>query len=196
MIFDAPGVEQPWPISEACWSPQRPAIGGASRSASATPQTPVESTRVGIEVLGRCEARRARVRPTWKRRLSAGPSLRHLLYRSHAHRAREIVQAMNDSTVPKARDRVRVADRSDRGGRRRLGARTDSVTERIPQACSARQVPVVRRSCHPIAGPIGVPVARSHTTVEARCAVMPTASGATALFQSCASATLSAGSSE
>ena len=39
-----------------------------------------------------------------------------------------------------------------------LGAR------RIPSACSTRHVPTVRRSCHPMPGPTGLPVARSQTT--------------------------------
>ena len=48
--------------------------------------------------------------------------------------------------------------------------------KRNPLACCSRHVPIVRRSCHPIPGPTGSPVARSQTTVDARWFVIPTAS--------------------
>ena len=51
----------------------------------------------------------------------------------------------------------------------RFGAR------RKPSPLSTRQSPTVRRSCQPSAGPTGSPVARSHTTVEARWLLIPTA---------------------
>ena len=41
---------------------------------------------------------------------------------------------------------------------------------------STRQIPTVRRSCQPMPGPTGSPVARSHTMVEARWLAMPTPS--------------------
>ena len=47
---------------------------------------------------------------------------------------------------------------------------------RMPWPWSSRQVPTVRRSCHPSPGPTGTPVARSHTMVDARWLAMPTAS--------------------
>ena len=43
----------------------------------------------------------------------------------------------------------------------------------------------VRRSCQPSPGPIGWPVARSHTSVEARWLVMPTASTGPAAASDC-----------
>ena len=43
-----PGRTQPWPMSEDCWSPATPQIGGAPASAVASPITPVESTIRGI----------------------------------------------------------------------------------------------------------------------------------------------------
>ncbi len=39
---------------------------------------------------------------------------------------------------------------------------------RIPSACSSRQVTTVRRSCQPMPGANGLPVARSHTMLDAR----------------------------
>ena len=45
---------------------------------------------------------------------------------------------------------------------------------RIPSACRARQVPTVRRSCQPMPGASGVPVARSQTMLEARWLATPT----------------------
>ena len=49
-----------------------------------------------------------------------------------------------------------------------LGAR------RIPSACRTRQVPTVRRSCQPMPGATGVPLARSQTMLDARWFAMPT----------------------
>ena len=45
---------------------------------------------------------------------------------------------------------------------------------RIPSACSTRQVPTVRRSCQPMPGATGFPVARSHTMLDARWLAIPT----------------------
>ena len=80
------------------------------------------------------------------------------------------VQATQVSTVPKAS-----SPRSDRlrSGSARSSRAASLVAEalgatRIPWACSSRQVPTVRRSCQPRPGATGTPVARSHTTVEAR----------------------------
>ena len=48
VIFVLPGVMQPWPTSEPCWSPIKLAIGGAPGNAVAEPTTPEERTIVGI----------------------------------------------------------------------------------------------------------------------------------------------------
>ena len=45
--FVAPGTTQPWPRSDACWSPARPPIGGAPGRAVASATTPAESTIAG-----------------------------------------------------------------------------------------------------------------------------------------------------
>ena len=48
VIFVLPGVMQPWPTREPCWSPTKLAIGGAPVRAVALPTTPDDLTIVGI----------------------------------------------------------------------------------------------------------------------------------------------------
>ncbi len=82
-------------------------------------------------------------------------------------------QATHVSTVPTTRSRLRSGSAASSRWRAlvadSLGA---SVT---PSPCRTRQSPTVRRSCQPRPGPTGSPVARSHTMVDARWLVMPTA---------------------
>ncbi len=88
------------------------------------------------------------------------------------------VQATQVSTVPKASsprsDRVRSGSAWSRMAAT-LVAEALGAT-RMPRPWSSRQVPTVRRSCHPSPGATGTPVARSQTMVEARWLAMPTAS--------------------
>ena len=88
------------------------------------------------------------------------------------------VQATQVSTVPKASSPR--SDRARSGSARSSRAATlvaDALgATRMPLAWSSRQVPTVRRSCHPSPGPTGTPVARSQTMVDARWLAMPTAS--------------------
>ena len=106
-----------------------------------------------------------RVSPAGRRRRRMSPVTAALLASVTCSAPSESVHAIHVSTVPKHRSRVpvgveRVEQALDLGGRRR-SARAGSRRAR-----SARQSPIVRRSCQPIAGPTGSPVARSHTTVE------------------------------
>ncbi len=54
----SPGRVQPWPISDACWSPAIPAMGGAPGRALAGPTTPLESTTAGRTLRGMRRASR------------------------------------------------------------------------------------------------------------------------------------------
>src|SRR5207244_1889652 len=47
VILASPQCTQPWPRSDACWSPAIPAMGGAPGRAVASPTIPDESTMVG-----------------------------------------------------------------------------------------------------------------------------------------------------
>ena len=93
----------------------------------------------------------------------------------------ERCQASHVSTVPTQRSRARSGSASSSRWAT-LVADALGATPR-PSAWSTRQVPIVRRSCQPSAGPTGSPVARSHTIVEARWLAMPTASTGPALGQ-------------
>jgi hypothetical protein len=78
------------------------------------------------------------------------------------------------STVPKHRSRWRSGSYvSSRNAS--LVADTDG-DNRTPWSRSMRQVPAVRRSCQPMPGATGSPVARSQTMVDDRWLVTPTAS--------------------
>src|SRR6516162_3601583 len=57
----SPGSVQPWPTSDACWSPAIPQIGGAPGSAVAVPTAPDESTIAGMRISGICNVPRSDV---------------------------------------------------------------------------------------------------------------------------------------
>ncbi len=82
----------------------------------------------------------------------------------------ESVHATQVSTVPKASSPAPTRDRSGSAMSSRAATLVADAfgATRIPLPWSSRQVPTVRRSCHPRPGPTGTPVARSHTMVEAR----------------------------
>ena len=48
----SPGRVQPWPTSDACWSPAMPQMGGAPASAARLAHHPDESTMVGSTLAG------------------------------------------------------------------------------------------------------------------------------------------------
>ena len=89
----------------------------------------------------------------------------------------ESVQAIHVSTVPK--------QSSPRSARARWGSTSSRMAitlvadalgaRRMPSACRTRQVPTVRRSCHPMPGATGRPVDRSQTMLDARWLAIPTA---------------------
>ena len=172
VILAWPGREQPWPMSDACWSPAIPAIGGAPSRAVAGAMTPDESTTVGRTASGMRRASSTLVDQPWPS--PARSPVMAALDGSVTWTAPSVrCQAIHVSTVPKHRSRLRSGSAWSRRWRtlvaERLGAR------RMPSACSTRQSPTVRRSCQPSPGPTGSPVARSHTMVEARWLAMPTA---------------------
>ena len=82
------------------------------------------------------------------------------------------------STPPRCR-RCRSTGRGVRSGSAMSRSMASLVADslgatRMPWSRSTRHVPTVRRSCQPMPGPTGSPVARSHTMVEARWLAMPT----------------------
>ena len=68
VIFARPGRMQPWPTSDACWSPAMPAIGGAPGEPVASPTTPVESTTRAAPTRGMLSASSSAVVPVATRR--------------------------------------------------------------------------------------------------------------------------------
>ena len=174
VILVRPGRTQPCPISEPCWSPTSAAIGGAPSSAEASPMAPLEST-----IVGRHERGMRRVSSTWsdhcRSRWSSSPVTAALLGSVTWSRPSDSVHASHVSTVPKHRSR-------ERSGSCAFSRAASLVADwlgasRMPWSpASVRQSNTVRRSCQPMAGATGTPVARSHSTVEARWLVMPTAS--------------------
>ncbi len=90
----------------------------------------------------------------------------------------ERIQATQVSMVPKASSPRSERERSGSAVSRMAASLVADAlgATRMPWPWSSRHVPTVRRSCQPSPGPTGVPVARSHTRVEARWLAIPTAS--------------------
>ena len=142
-------------MSEACWSPTRAVRGGLPGRAVASPSDPDESTTVGRAAGGEAEAVDGLLAPTLA---------------VHAVQAGQgDVAGVGDVQGAAAQLPGQPGvDRPEQGGfpRLRVGACSssqanlvaDSAGEnRRPSACSSRQVPAVRRSCHPRPGPSGTP---------------------------------------
>ena len=170
-----PGRTHPWPTSEACWSPTSAAIGRRRPSSAGGLARP---------------GRRCRRAPAGRR-----GGIRSVSSTLSAHPVASGVQQAGGGGVGRVGHVQRTArevprhprvDRAEargrgcgRGRRRRAGGGpwwpTRSGPARRPSPCRTRQSPTVRRSCQPRPGPTGSPVARSHTIVDARWLVMPTA---------------------
>ncbi len=149
-------------------------MGGAPGKTEATPTSPDESTTVGSMGRG--------IRSLWSndssqsmvagstRAVTAALVASVTCSGPDPDAPPESVQATQLSTVPKHSSPPSARARSGSTSSRMamtlvaeaLGAR------RMPSACSTRQVPTVRRSCQPMPGARGLPVARSHTMLEAR----------------------------
>ena len=174
VILARPGRTHPWPTRLPCWSPTSAAKGGDPASALASPKTPVESTTVGSISIGTPSAAQASVdhavvsarsRPVTAAfdgsvTCTAPPDSTH---------------ATQVSTVPKHRSRSR-APAMLFSSQATLVADWLGASASPCSAFAVMQSNTVRRSCQPSPGPIGWPVLRSHTNVEARWLVMPTAS--------------------
>ncbi len=175
-----PGSVQPWPTSEACWSPAIPQIGGAPGSAVAAPTGPDESTTAGIIGRGIRSFWSSASSQSMERSTSAVTAalVASVTWSASAPAAAppERVQATQLSTVPKQSSpcsaRVRSGSTSSRMAMTLVAEALGA--SRIPSACNTRHVPTVRRSCQPMPGATGFPVARSHTMLEARWFAMPT----------------------
>ncbi len=101
-----PGRVQPWPTSDACWSPAIPAMGGAPGSALAGPTTPLESTTVGRTPRGMRKASRI---VSFHAAASPHSPVTPALLASVTCRAPfDRVHATQVSTVPKQRSRLAV----------------------------------------------------------------------------------------
>ena len=172
----APGTTQPWPRSDACWSPARPPIGGAPGRAVAGATTPAESTMAGSTwggIRNASSTDSSQPDPSAARRPVTAALPGSVTWTAPP----ESVQASQVSTVPKASspaaDRLRSASARSR---RKASLVAEALGARCsPCACSARHMPTVRRSCQPTPGPTGCPLRRSHRIVDARWLVMPTA---------------------
>ncbi len=130
-------------------------------------------------MVGRQERGMRRVSSTWSdhrtSRWSSNPVTAALLGSVTWSRPSDSVHASHVSTVPKHRSR----ERSGSCASRRVASLVADWLGASRMPCSparVRQSNTVRRSCQPMAGATGAPVPRSHSTVEARWLVMPTAS--------------------
>ena len=173
VILARPGRTQPWPTSDACWSPAMPQIGGAPSSATAAgpwPDDSMTSGRLASGIRSASSSSVLHVRPSEVRSPVSAALVGSVTWADPPLRC----QAIQLSTVPTQRSRVRSG--SARSSRccalvaETLGARWK------PCSRSTRHWPIVRRSCQPMPGPTGSPVLRSQTMVEARWLAMPTAS--------------------
>ncbi len=170
----SPGRTHPCPISDACWSPAIPAIGGAPGSAVALPTMPVESTMAGSTLVGTRSTS-----STWSSHPLPSPRTRPVTptldWSVTWSWPFESTHAIHVSTVPNRRS-SRVRSGSAMSSRNASFVADWFGANRVPSAASTRHMPAVRRSCHPTPGPTGSPVFASQTIVDARWFAMPTAS--------------------
>ena len=173
VAFASPGRVQPCPTSDACWSPAMPHTTGDPVNAVAAPTAPDESTMAGSTVGGMRRASRM----AWSHpdpSAASSPVTPALVASVTCSAPPDSVHTTQESTVPTHRSRVRSGSAMSRS-MDTLVADSLGATRR-PCSRRTRQVPTVRRSCHPMPGPTGSPVLRSHTIVEARWLAMPTPS--------------------
>ncbi len=150
-------------------------IGGAPGSAVALPTAPPESTIAGNISAGMPSAASTRVSHVDGSRVTWRPVTAALVASVTWTAPRESVHATHVSTVPKHSSVAR--RRSGSWSRIHCSFVADWFgLERTPWDRRLRHAPIVRRSCQPIPGPTGSPVARSQTTVEPRWLEIPTAS--------------------
>ena len=173
VILAGPGATQPWPTSDACWSPTMPQITGAPGRAVASPMGPLESTRVGMAARGI----RSFSSTAWSQPAASAVSrpVTPALLTSVTWTFPSVrFQTIQVSTVPTHRSRLRVG--SAPSSRWATLVADWLGANRRPSPCQTRQSVTVRRSCQPRPGATGTPVGRSQTMVEARWLAMPTPS--------------------
>ena len=109
VILARPGRTQPWPTSDACWSPAMPAIGGAPASAVAVADDARSSRRSSGSTDGGMRSDvEHRARPSRCRRRACRPVTAALVQVGDVRRApSDSVHAIHVSTVPKHRSRAR-----------------------------------------------------------------------------------------
>ncbi len=150
-----------------------PRAVGTPGSALATPNTPVESTTIGSISIGTSRAAQASADHENVSAVSRPVTAAFdgsVTWTS----PRESTQATHESTVPKHKSRSR-APGMLLSNQAILVADWLGANARPWSDLAVMQSNTVRRSCQPSPGPIGVPLPRSHTSVEARWLVMPTA---------------------
>ncbi len=175
VILAARGRTHPCPTSEACWSPSNAAIGGAPGNARAWPVTPVESTMRGSIVAGMPSISTVRGFHADGVSMTCKPVIAAFDASVTCTVLSDSVHATHVSTVPKHSSDARDGSGSCSSSHCSFVADSFGPT-RTPCACSARHAPTVRRSCQPMPGPTGSPVARSHTIADPRWFEMPTPS--------------------
>ena len=155
VILARPGRVQPWPISDACWSPAMP---GDGRRAGQGRRLADDAGRVddrgqhrrrdaqGVEDRRRpSPSRRTCIRPVT-------PALDGSVTCSVAARQRPRHPGV-DGAEAQVAGAVGVGDVEEE---RQLGGRGCSGDRRMPWACSTRHMPTVRWSCQPMPGPDGL----------------------------------------
>ncbi len=151
VILAGPGATQPWPSSDACWSPAMPAMGGAPGRAVAGPSTPVESTMVGSIERGMRELLEDPVVPVTPVEVDQAGD-RGVGQVGHVQLAAR--QLPGDPRVGRAE--AQVAGPVGVVGVEQPGRPwwpTGSGPAAGPRPASTRHSPTVRRSCQPSAGP-------------------------------------------
>ena len=170
VILARPGRTQPWPTSDACWSPAMPQIGGAPSSAVASGPWPDDSMTSAGSTRGSA-ARRAARRSQRGRRRCGGRSARRWSGRSRGRSRRS--GARRSSCRPCRRRGpgavgVGQVEQVLRLGGRHVGREVEAL---LPQhqalADRAEVLPADARAD-------GLARARSHTMVDARWLAMPT----------------------
>ncbi len=158
-----------------------PQMDGAPGSAVAAPTDPDESTIRGISgngILSFCSSGSFQPMVTGSTSAVTAALVASVTWRASAPASTppESVHATQLSTVPKhSSPSSALVREGSTWSRMAMTLVADALgAKRIPSPWRTRHVPTVRRSCQPMPGATGRPVARSHTMLEARWFAMPT----------------------
>ena len=166
VILASPRRTQPWPTSDACWSPSE---AGDRRRAGQRGRVADDAGRVDDRRQHRAgmpSTSSVRVVPARVIGARLQPGDRGVGRVGHVRRA--LGERPRDPRVDGAEAQVAVAAGIESWSSSHCTLVADWFgATRKPSARSARHAPTVRRSCQPSPGPTGSPVARSHTIVDA-----------------------------